>query len=164
MHAKHTPRLHRPVPSRSNSAILLPPPHGLNPFVVLPILTHQSFQLKLLRIPQPRLIRPRNMSVRRRSRRAIHFWQRRGNGPGVGGVELEEHGDEKEEEEGDAVEEEDVGDMRDVSGGEEGHLFFGSSHEEEAGRVEELCGRGSQRLFERTQEERSEWGRNSQRV
>ena len=59
-------------------------------------------------------------------------------GPGVGSVEVEEHADEEEEEEGDGVEEEDVGDVGDVGGGEEGHLFFGGAHEEEAGCVEEL--------------------------
>ena len=51
---------------------------------------------------------------------------------------MEEHADEEEEEEGDGVEEEDVGDVGDVGGGEEGHLFFGGAHEEEAGCVEEL--------------------------
>ena len=59
-------------------------------------------------------------------------------GPSVGSVEVEEDADEEEEEEGDGVEEEDVGDVGDVGGGEEGHLFFGGAHEEEAGCVEEL--------------------------
>ena len=51
---------------------------------------------------------------------------------------MEEDADEEEEEEGDGVEEEDVGDVGDVDGGEEVHLFFGGAHEEEAGCVEEL--------------------------
>lgn len=62
-----------------------------------------------------------------------------GKGPSVGSVEVEEHADEEEEEEGGGVEEEDVGDVGDVGGSEEGHLFFGGAHEEEAGCVEELC-------------------------
>lgn len=66
----------------------------------------------------------------------------RGKGPSVGSVQVEEHADEEEEEEGDGVEEEDVGDVGDVGGGEEGHLFFGGAHEEEAGCVEELWGEG----------------------
>ncbi len=61
--------------------------------------------------------------------------------PSVGSVKVEEHADEEEEEEGDGVEEEDVGDVGDVGGGEEGHLFFGGAHEQEAGCVEELYNR-----------------------
>lgn len=53
-------------------------------------------------------------------------------------IEVEQHVDEKEEKEGDAVENEDVGDVGDVSGREEYHLFFRGAHEEEAGGVEEL--------------------------
>ena len=51
---------------------------------------------------------------------------------------MQQHGDEEEEQEGYAIEDEDVGDVRDVGGGEEGHLLFGGAHEEEAGCVEEL--------------------------
>lgn len=54
------------------------------------------------------------------------------------GVEVEQHVDEEEEKEGDAVKDEDVGDVGDVGGGEEFHLFFRGAHEEEAGGVEEL--------------------------
>lgn len=53
---------------------------------------------------------------------------------------MEEHVDEEKEEEGDAVEDEDVGDVGDMGVGEESHLFFRGTHEEEAGGVEELGG------------------------
>ena len=51
---------------------------------------------------------------------------------------MQEDDDEEEEEEGDAEEDEDVGDVGDLGGGEEGHLFFGGAHEEETGGVEKL--------------------------
>lgn len=59
-------------------------------------------------------------------------------GPGVLGVDVKEDIDEEVEEKGDRVEDEDVGDVGDVGGGEEGHLFLGGAHEEEAGGVQEL--------------------------
>ena len=48
---------------------------------------------------------------------------------------MEEHVDEEEDEEGEAVENEDIGDVSDTCIGDELHLLFGSSHEEEPGSV-----------------------------
>lgn len=59
-------------------------------------------------------------------------------GPGMVGVDLEEHADKEEEEEGDAVDNEDIGNVGYAEGGEEGHLLFCGAHEKEAGCVEEL--------------------------
>lgn len=53
-------------------------------------------------------------------------------GPGVNGVEVEEHAHEEEQQEGDTVEDEDVRDVRNVRGGQQGHLLFCCAHEEEA--------------------------------
>ena len=51
---------------------------------------------------------------------------------------MQQHGNEEEEQEGYAVEDEDVRNVRDVGGSQQGHLFFGGAHEEEAGCVKEL--------------------------
>jgi hypothetical protein len=68
-------------------------------------------------------------------------WDLGREGSGVDGVEVQEHVDEEEDDEGEAVEDEDVGDVRDVRRGDEGHLLFVGAEEEEAGGVEELfCG------------------------
>ena len=61
-------------------------------------------------------------------------------GKGVDGVEVQKHIDEQEHEEGDAEEEKDVGDMRDVSAGQQRHLLLGGAHEKEPGCVKELFG------------------------
>lgn len=57
---------------------------------------------------------------------------------GVGEVDVEEDVDEEEEEEGDRVEDEDVRDVGYAGVGEEVHLFFCGTHEEETGSIEEL--------------------------
>ena len=49
---------------------------------------------------------------------------------------MEEHVDEEKDQKGEAVENEDVGYMRDAGIRDELHLFFGGTHEEQAGCVE----------------------------
>jgi hypothetical protein len=106
-----------------------------NPVLVL---AHQPLELKLLRIPHaPRVHR---MAIRQDTISATdvtRLWLYR---PGVRSVKMQEHADEEEEQEGDAVEDEDVGDVGDVGAGEEEHLFFRGTQEEEASCVEELLG------------------------
>ena len=85
--------------------------------VVIIILTHQTFQLELLRIPE--MSAGREMAIGKVPVRgdddAVRFRVLRvRGGPSVRGVEVEQHADEQEHEEGHAVEDEDVGDVRDV--------------------------------------------------
>ena len=100
------------------------------------ILAHQSLQLKFLRISDLPRICSSCMSIY--SRQALwpfgvlgwDWWQ------GVAGIEVEEHVDEEKDQKGEAVENEDVGYMRDAGIRDELHLFFGGTHEEQAGCVE----------------------------
>ena len=113
-------------------------------------IAHQSLELKLLcilypaQMPDPISISHNNpilpiVLFRREDAFAGEKGRRgRGEWPRGVGVESEQHADEKEEEEGEGVEQEDVGDVCDVGGGQEGHLFFRGAHEEEARGVEEL--------------------------
>jgi len=68
---------------------------------------------------------------------------------------MEKHVCEEEDEEGEAVENEDVGDVRDACVGDELHLLFCGTHEEEARGIEQLyfgqqkIGRSEEEAYER---------------
>lgn len=130
LNAFRKPPCRFPKPPSNSPPILLPSPTWTR---ILLMLTHQALKLKLLRILHMPIHPARHRPVIQRT-----IYSRGLGGYGVLGVEMQEHGDEEKEQEGDTVEEEDVGGVGDVCRGEEDHLFFSGTHEEEAGGVEEL--------------------------
>ena len=102
--------------------------HTLPRIIVAFVVGYQALEFKLLGIAHDGSDGPVWRAIWKRGL-AVGF---AGLGPGVDGVEVDEHVDEEDEEEGEAVEDENVGYVCYFGVRKELHLFFGCAHEQEA--------------------------------